>query len=203
MRGCRKRGRPCTFPRPACPKLRGCRKRVPAACPKMRGCRKILSGNAGLSKNPKRHAFDIPAFSDAGRRFPCNAGPVFDKPAFLPAHVGFAGRACVRPRQSANPHLGLPRGVCWPRVRASSAISKPAFRPPVWGLLTANVTTAISKPAFRPPVWGLLTVLVPVAISKPASRPASQRPCCAFAPCWPHGSATSRSTSRFGLLKIS
>jgi hypothetical protein len=135
MRGCRKTGCPCTFARPACPKLRGCRSRIGPACPEMRGCRKILSQIAGLSKNPERSAFDNPAFWDTGGRFPCTAGLVFDNPAFC----------------------SVMRGLL--TALAPPAISKPASGAPAWGLLTAPSATAISKPAFRPPMRGLLTAL--------------------------------------------
>jgi hypothetical protein len=90
MRGCRKAGRPCMFSWLACPKLRGCRSRIGPACPEMRGCRKFLSRNAGLSKNPERPAFDIPAFWNTGGRFPCKAGSFFDKPALVAVDAGFA-----------------------------------------------------------------------------------------------------------------
>ena len=150
-----------------------------------------LSLNVGLSKDLVRKCgvvekteasrFRHPRIFGRGKAFSVQCGPGFRQTRIF---------AC-------------PRGVCWPRVRASSATSKPAFRPPVWGLLTVDVTTAISKPASCPSTWGLLTVLVPVAISKPASRSASQQPCCAFAPCRPHDLATPCPTSLFRLLNIS
>jgi hypothetical protein len=68
--------------------IAGLSKADPSRVSEIAGLSKNLARKCGMSKNLERNAFDIPAFSDTGGRFPCKTGPVFDKPAFSDKEAG-------------------------------------------------------------------------------------------------------------------
>jgi hypothetical protein len=160
--GLSKTGSTCTKNVPVCPEMRGCRRRGAPDFSTTPHFGTRFFDNPAIWNRQEGFAFDNPAFWARRPAKTCTGALHFDNPAFwarraapwasaeaptFPASVGGARSAG---RVSGSPQMIADR-------LALSAISKPAFRPPVWGLLTVPAAPAISKPAFRPPMWGLPT----------------------------------------------